>query len=371
MRKRSRGETNQKGETKALILLYIASKGTAQTDDIREYLKNKEKGLRIKTKNLVYKHLKELETNGFIKRIPKSNNQADAFQIQEGFENFKNTYHFMQDLELELDLISTPYYSQYLESDEFIVKLVLNTFKESILRVYEDITQDFDAEEFEKYEEQHDEELKAIKEKIPLTIEGTDFFAHGKKTAMEIRESLKNGDKDNRHAVFKMILQEVQNNGIDTLHDKLIELIERNENRNKNISPDQALKIITGFFIPQHERGTISNIFKTSPLAIEYVLDIGNHSPITFLGILLNYFFAVASFDTKKIELLSSNLRLTPAEYDYLMNYSNIEGDSPLVRLIKSAFIIDYFDDNILKNSFSDDLLNEIISIKAKEAYKA
>jgi hypothetical protein len=206
---------------------------------------------------------------------------------------------------------------------------------------------------------------------MPLTIKGEDIFTYGKNIAFEIRDSLKKGDQKDKHVILYKVIHEILDKGVDAIYNDLIDLIGKNEKRNKDIQPDQALKIITGFLIPEHETSNISNILKTSPLAIEYILNIREHSPIIFIGTLWNYFLEAVGFDEKKIKLLTSDIPLTQAEYDHLLSNSNIEGELPLVRLIKSAFIIDYLDENIVQNDFSQKLQNELFSIKKKEVDKA
>lgn len=373
MRKRKQGDTNPRGETKAIIILYIADNQKTQTDEIREFLKKKEKGLRITTKNLIYRHLKELESSNYIQRIRQENNNPDIFVIKEGFENFKNLYLYLRDLEqeYEIDLMQTPYYKEYVESDDFCVKLIINTFKELILCAYSDITKDIDEDELKKQFEDETPGIRELFREQGAEKEGEAFIDNITKVTFEQVSSLKKGDPNDKHIkIMNIVLKFLADNTVDDIYQLSLDYISKNGTMNKTIPPEQAILLLISYLIPEKEKETFSNILKTSPTAIEYIIDIKNHSPITFFNSMYTFFLIVISKDPVKRELLFSDKPLTQSDFDLIRDYSNIKNESPIVLLAKSAFVLDSLDEHIITNEFYNELTNQLFSPQFKEGDK-
>lgn len=132
MRQRTQSEKEPIGKTKSHILLYIADTNKVSYPDIRSYLID---SINIRNNNVIRTHLADLEGNGLL--IKKSNGigRPDFFYL-EGFDNFKRLFNFFKETQQVPELMKTKHFKSYIESEEFLPKLLVNFYKENILQFY-------------------------------------------------------------------------------------------------------------------------------------------------------------------------------------------------------------------------------------------
>lgn len=362
--KRGIGEKNEKGITKSLIVLYIIEKGTAKTDEIAEYLGEKNKQRNIKTKHLIYEHLKKLEKDiKVLRRVPSGNNIPDSFFINEDFQAFIKIYRSLEKYGYRNRLMETSYYRSFIESPSFKAKLLINVLKEMLLKTYEEAEKDDTSG---KDRNEIISELERSKFEYagkPITEYVANYF--------EFSDSLKLNDKNDPNVKERDAIVNILNNtSIDDLYNNILKSLNAENLQNIDLTPQQYLEILASLMIPDKDDRICNNILKCSPSAIERIINIRKHSPTSFFGLLIRFFIEAQAIDIEKMGLLKSGNILTKEDFIRLKDYSRIENDSPIVLLLKSAYIQDYLDDQIIPNEFSELINDQLFKPRIKEGEK-
>jgi hypothetical protein len=323
-KKRKRGIKNPPGVTRALILEYILNNSMVLTDDIRDYLGEKGVKRHIKTKNLIYGHLKMLEGNldkdgnyraiPYIKRIPGENNKPDSYIIIDGFETFKNVFNFLKEHHLEKNFMQSSFYKNYIQTEDFLTKIPFNFLRLTILELYDTIK---DGDKREQLIEEIEKNKPTLCEyanipsknyDAPISIEQLqpdpqrsipnttqpeiiNTIDITKNIIANINDINKGSSDDPVINAFLSLVKDLQEHTID----EFIEIYKRRfaypPDQYRGIDVNKNLKYITGYyFVPEGREPDMARILLLSPSAIDFMLNSKFYNNEVIYYILSHYF---------------------------------------------------------------------------------
>lgn len=325
-RKRKPQQREAVGKTKAYIILCLLD-GEKDRTEISEYLKTHHN---IINRSNVKDHLYGLVEMGLIEQGDKSPGKPRPYHIPKGFDALKNIFLFLRDQGMEAELLQTGYFNEAIESKDFRMKLIINAFKEMLLAIYQEMLNDNSTrDEADKELKAHENDLEelnkilALQEKT-ISQQMDDYF--------QIRDSVKTNDENNiRSQRFKLIINTLENNTVDQLYEGTLKLVDRIK-KDKNAPSEEVLRSITDYLIPEKEKDKINDILRMSPSANEHILNIKAHNSASFMGLLFTYLLYTVKAEQDNVKLMD---------------------DSPIVRILKAAYIIDHSNGKTLHNNYS------------------
>ena len=135
-----------------------------------------------------------------------------------------------------------------------------------------------------------------------------------------------------------------------------------------------VIKILVSAIFPEEQRKETIEILSTSPSATDYFLNLKSVDRLYLFVIIIRFYLTSIFTDRKKISLLSEIGTDKSKLQDNLTSYitgvlstQNISNDNPLLTILRSYFLVDAFNGNIVNNKYSDSVLKEMLLPKAKD----
>jgi ribosomal protein L10 len=388
--KRKRGKKNPTGETRALILQYILNIRVSQTDDIRDYLREKGPKRLIKTKNLVYDHIKKLEQEGYIKRIPGGKGKTDSYTANDGFDAFKKIFTFLKEHHDEKTLMNTEYYKNNIRDDEFWIKAALNIAKLDILDLYYKIKD-------ENTKEQLIDDIKANPPRLirppftwgeyrqskygyteqvfqPTLKDLTRPTVHDyTKEVITIIEKIHRGDESEQLVKqFLDLIRTLEGDGkdADRFYDVYRARLESKPGDHSPVNVNVHLKQLVSLMLPEDQTEKAINILSISPSAVDFVLNSKYYDYGLLYFVLMSYFSSEPNLDiryitevfdyTPRVDRTLYLRRLFEAPKENL-DLSSIVNRPPFIAILEALVITDSVKGNIDKNEQTRQTLTDIL----------
>lgn len=338
MRKRRRpSQREPAGNTKSEILLYLANNGdvTVTIADIRRYLRNEKNIRNIK---VIRKHLSDLVTDNLIS-IKKAERRglSDIYYLEKSFSSFKTSFNFINDFHKPL-FLGTKYTKDVILSDNFLAYGIINIGKE----IFSELLKLKDENYF-----------NAIVEKAKRNAEDVSS-KETKEMITELKKNLKEEDLNE----FQNILSDARPEDIFNLFGDQI------EGQAFNIS----IKLLLDAIFPEKQGKEIIEIISTSPSANDYFLNLKSVDRLYLFVIIIRFYLGSIAWDTSKISLLKEMSKEKSVMPDNLTPYvakllsiQNVSNDNPLLTILRSYFLVDSFNGNIVNNEYSNSVLKEIL----------
>ena len=109
-------------------------------------------------------------------------------------------------------------------------------------------------------------------------------------------------------------------------------------------------------------------IISTSPMAMDYFLNLRSVDRTYLFVTILRFYLQTVFIDRDKISLIikfnenQSELRNNPLSFIFgLLSIQNVLNDNPLLTILRSYFIVDSFNGNVVDNEYSNSVLKEIL----------
>ena len=325
------------GGTKSDIIVYISNNDLATITDIRGFLRTERNIRNIK---VIRKHLSDLVTDGIIS-IKKAEKRglSDVYYIERSFSSFKTVFNFLNEFYKPLFLRSK-YAKELIFSDDFLIYGVANIG----IEVFKDLIQLRDENKFNELIEKakrngEDASSKEIKESI---------------------ESLKNHLNSND-------IQDFENYLLNTKAENLISFMD-NYFKDTTLDSKSILNLLIKSIFPEKQRNEMLQIISTSPMAMDYFLNLRSVDRTYLFVTILRFYLQTVFIDRDKISLIikfnenQSELRNNPLSFIYgLLSIQNVLNDNPLLTILRSYFIVDSFNGNVVDNEYSNSVLKEIL----------
>ena len=329
------------GNTKSEILIYIANNDNATITDIRRYLRNERNIRNIK---VIRKHLSDLVLHNIIS-IKKAERRglSDIYYLEKSFSSFKTSFNFINEF-YKPSFLGTKYAKDVISSDDFFVYGIINIGKE----IFSELLKLKDENYF-----------NSIIEKAKRN--GEDIS--GKEIKELIEKTKKNLHEEDSNEFLDFLMTTKPEDIFSTLG---------NLNEEKPIYP--VIKILVNAIFPEEQRKETIEILSTSPSATDYFLNLKSVDRLYLFMIVIRFYLSSIFKDAKKIPLLSEISKDKSKLQDNLTSYitgvlsiQNISNDNPILTILRSYFLVDAFNGNLVNNEYSNSVLKEILLPKAKE----
>ena len=325
------------GNTKSEIVVYISNKEEATITDVRAYLRNEKNIRNIK---VLRKHLWDLVSDGIIS-IKKAERRglSDVYYIEKSFSSFKTVFNFLNDFYKPLFLRSK-YAKELIFSDDFLIYGLENIG----IEVFKDLIQLRDENKFNEMIEKakrngEDVSSKEIKESIE-----------------SVRNRLNSND-----------FQDFENYLLNTKAENLISFMD-DYFKNTTLDSKSILNLLIKSIFPEKQRNEMLQIISTSPMAMDYFLNLRSVDRTYLFVTILRFYLQTVFIDRDKISLIikfnenQSELRNNPLSFiSSLLSIQNVLNDNPLLTILRSYFIVDSFNGNVVDNEYSNSVLKEIL----------
>jgi hypothetical protein len=327
------------GEAKSEILIYLANNGPIDTATIREHLKTH---LNIKNKRMTYLHLNELMEKKHLGKISSGKGKTDLYFLLGNFVALKQTFNYLKRYHKEMDFIKTKYFKSYVSSEDFRARTFIYVLKEFVLTLIEYVKSDKVYDALIKKTNGSSETVRGLD-----VIRASDISTAKYVKASDFSKVMKlcKIKKPDRAQILSSMLAILKNTDVDTIFSSLLLL---NPN-SASIIDSKFLNIL----IPKKEIPEISIMMRSSPTAINYVLNFELDSIIKqldFMGlveILIKSPIVRVIDDPAKSEEILQNENNVGKILESLKDFSNVENRSPIYTLISSTFIYDFLHKNL------------------------
>ena len=148
------------GYTKSAILLFIATKGEADSVDLKWHLKEQ---YGIKNKKSLRIHLSDLIGNGLVAKRSNGKGLPDTYYLTSNFSTLKGVFNYLKANGREKELLTTDYFKRYVGSEDFKAKFFVQLTKSILISMVTYIQSDAGYNEQIKNFDKHGEFITAIK----------------------------------------------------------------------------------------------------------------------------------------------------------------------------------------------------------------
>ena len=346
---RKRRKTSQRepiGDTKSSIIVHISEKEKATITDIREHLRSEKNIRNIK---VIRKHLSDLVSEEIISvKKAESRGLSDIYYIEKSFSSFKTAFNFLNDFYKPLFLKSN-YAKKLIFSDDFFYYGILNI----IIEVLRDLIQLRDEKKFNEMIEKAKRNGEDVSSKEMIEVI--------KKLKSELGELNISNDSD-----FENFLS------ISKPEDLISFFSDLNENQLMDFK--FILNTVIKSIFPDKQRNEMLLIILTSPMATDYFLNLRSVDRTYLFEIILWFYLKTLFIDRDKISIINkfnenqSELKNNPLSFiSGLLNIQNVLNDNPLLTILRSFFIVDAFNGNIVDNKYSNLVLKKILLPKVSQ----
>jgi hypothetical protein len=340
VRKRRRPSQREPiGNTKSAIIIYISNRGEATITDIRSHLRNEENIRNIK---VIRKHLSDL-VNENILSIKKAERRglSDVYYIERSFTKFKDVFNFLNDFYRPL-LLKSKYAIEMINNEDFLVYGFINIIKEMYIETLKLSDEDY----FNTFIE------KAKRNGEDLSVKET----------KEMIEYLKNQMREYKIEDIKEIQGSLLNSKPEDLLFSISKYIQNSSD------PKQIIKLLVNSIFPNKQREEMLNIISVSPMAMDYFLNLKSADRLYRSVIIFTFYLQTLFLDRNKISLIKqfnenqSELKNNPMSFiSRILSIQNVVNDNPLLTVLRSYFIVDSLNGNIVENEYSSKTLREIL----------
>jgi hypothetical protein len=229
-------------------------------------------------------------------------------------------------------------------------------------------------------------------------INNEEFFVYGVVNVVKelFTELLKLSDEN----YFNALIEKAKRNGEDVSAKETKEMIEnlKNQMRKYNIEdikdiqnsllnskpedlvmfvsksipnltdPLPIMKIFIGSIFPDKQRNEMLGIISTSPMAMDYFLNLKSADRLYLSLIIFRFYLQTLFLDSNKISLIkqfSENQSKLGNDIipfiSQILSIHNVMNDNPLLTILRSYFIVDSFNANIVENQYSHRILTKIL----------
>lgn len=328
------------GNTKSEIVIYISNNDISTITDIRAYLRNEKNIRNIK---VLRKHLSDLVSDGII-GIKKAERRglSDTYYIERSFSSFKTVFNFLNDFYKPLFLRSK-YAKELVFSDDFLIYGIANIG----IEVFKDLIKLRDEDKFKEMiekakrngEDVSRKELNGIIQKFEKL---SDIYA----------------------------LKDIENSLTEIKPEDLSYLLSDSDDIEGEESTDfkPILNTIIKLIFPEKQRIEMLQILSTSPMAMDYFLNLRSADRTYLFVTILRFYLESLFIDSEKASLVSlfnkdkSTFERNPMSFiTGILNFKNVLNDNPLLTILRSFFIVDSFNGNVVENEYSNSVLKEIL----------
>ena len=347
MATRKRRKPNQKepvGDTKSSIIVHISEKGEATITDIREYLRSEKNIRNIK---VIRKHLSDLVSEKVISvKKAESRGLSDIYYIEKSFSSFKIAFNFLNNFYKPL-FLRTKYAKGVIFSDDFLIYEILNI----AIELYKDLIQLKDDNKF-------NEKIEKAKRN------GEDVSRIDLERIKETIKSMLPTELDSE--IIEYSLKTITSDDWLDLIGSLTNITTSNLKKNLNI-------VISSIF-PEKQKNEMLQIISSSPMAMDYFLNLKSDDRIYLFLMVMGFYLVPLFKDKNKISIINQfNNNNSKSEKDLMplissiLSIQNILNDNPLLTILRSYFIVDSFNGNIVDNEYSNLVLKEILLPKVSQ----
>jgi DNA-binding HxlR family transcriptional regulator len=341
MATRKRRRPSQKepvGRTKSEILLFISDNPKASLTDIRSNLKT---SFNIRNPKTIRKHLSDLSNDNLIQRVKVGRGLSDEYFLNESFDSLRNSFNYLKERGFALQFLKSQYFTKFIESDYMFVAIVYNVLHYMYTGILELLLEDT------KYQSLLDE----------AQVSGElNLIEQLKETRKELFEPYNIGS-----------LTDLKNKSPDSF----ISFISTEED---SLFTKQSVINILDSFIPAIQKRQLLTILKTSPSALDFVLNPKFKRPEILFGVAVQFFLsAVVKNPNKLVKLAALGQDKSLAEKDKIgilkeiVDFSDVITDNPVVTILKSLMIADELNGSIIENDDSSKILGEVFLPEAKK----
>lgn len=349
------------GSSKSAILLFIASKGEADSVDLKRHLKEK---FRIKNKKSLRIHLSDLIQIRLVAKRSKGKGLPDTYYLASNFLTLKGVFNYLKENGKEKDLLTTKYFKDYVASEDFQAKFFVNLVKGIILAMISYVQSDEGYKEQIKHVEKQSEIITAIRDSREIKPKYTRLEDWEK--AFDLYDPKR--IKETVPTMVSNINSIIESTDADTLYTFVSSFGDWTT---------PFMKKAPSIIIPSKELPEFLAMLRASPSATDFILNLGKDNALGLMGFLLRFIMWSVNDDPKKLKEFStltkdkdnfaSNI---PKMYMLLKDFSKVENKSPLFTLVSSMFIFDYMKRNVAINEEDQkllaDRLNEMLVPKIK-----
>ena len=264
---------------------------------------------------------------------------SDVYYIERSFSSFKTVFNFLNEFYKPLFLRSK-YAKELIFSDDFLIYSVANIG----IEVFKDLMQLRDENKFNEMIEKakrngEDVSSKDIKEMIEKMKDQLSSY-----NVLDIKDYLSNTRPEDL---------------ISTIGDFV---------KDQHIDIKAILSKMINSIFPEEQRNEMLQIISTSPMAMDYFLNLRSVDRTYLFVTILRFYLQTVFIDRDKISLIikfnenQSELRNNPLSFIFgLLSIQNVLNDNPLLTILRSYFIVDSFDGNVVDNEYSNSVLKEIL----------
>jgi hypothetical protein len=284
-----------------------------------------------------------------------------SYYICQTYKAFTYSYELFKKRKSQKEFLKTIYYIEYTSSRDFLSKILLNIFKNSLLELNDYIEHNglksiigqvksmpliVTAEEWKirlknKPASMPEEEYRRYLQEID------ELEAQAHKKFLRNLHSLEANDVSDEFVNdYKRLIGELKNNDVDALPAVMASRL----GQMNNISFGPCNEFLADYMLPDFEQANISLMLSLSPSAIEYALNPKYPSPsllASLASLMLN-------------SIVPPGFFRPIVKYDIETLYN---GDvSSIYSVIKSIFISDLMNDRLIVKKGAENLINEIFS---------
>lgn len=298
---RKPGITHPRGLIKKETIFFLID-GRKNTTEIREFLIN---NFNIKEKTNVMRHLEDLIKLNIIKKIKGEVGFADSFEIRDDYIAVQNLYDFFNKYNFSEELLNSNFFRE-LSVGQFLLKIPI-LLTDAIFPYF-----------FEFY----NDEIKIRSNFKNITIN-------------QIIKFIQNFQSSNFNGNMNFL------NIVNYSNDEIM----------KNEMIEKISYISREIFLPMEKICEFAQLF-SSPSAIKFILNINrltDQQKIIIAQSYLLYFYGCV--EKYKLENPDFAIKDFDDIFEAILSLKN-KSDPPFFSLIQSHIITDYFDNNLLQDSY-------------------
>jgi hypothetical protein len=290
---------------------------------------------------VIRKHLFDL-VNENILSIKKAERKglSDVYYIERSFTKFKDVFNFLNDFYRPL-LLKSKYAIDIINNEDFLVYGFVNIIKEMFIEMLKLSNEDYFNALIEKAKRNgEDLSIKKTKEMIE------DFKNQMRKYNIED-------------------IKDIQNSLLNSKPEDLLSSI--NEIFPNFSDPKRIIKVMINS-IPDKQRDGMLKIISSSPMAMDYFLNLKSADRLLLFQRIIIFYLSTLVSDKNKISLIKqfnenqSELKNNPMSFiSQILSIQNVVNDNPLLTVLRSYFIVDSLNGNIVENEYSNTVLKEIL----------
>jgi hypothetical protein len=338
--RRGPGDKENQQTTKSFILIYVAEQAPngekVDYDDIELYLKQ---NYNLRARSGIKKHLSRLVNDGLLCGAGKlCSGVPSTYSLRDGsFGYFMRLFNFTHKASHSKQFMQTRYFLNCMESGKFRGKLAILVGKATYLQMINHVSSD-----------------KGYKQAIKDLGNTTEEY-------QQFGQALLNDIRDKKpHTQYSTIALQINKLLMTCDIDQLYDLIDEK----------YGIEKATGVFniiMPEPDKATIINILKTSPSAMDMVLNQKDYNPSQLIATTLRYFTTGITNDKTKMGIIKQIAQIgddltsdMAGKYlTQLFDFSALVNEIPVVVMLKTEFNRDYQNSNLVANEYSRKAINQ------------